>query len=261
MTRFAASSSRAAPGPGSRRRPPPRTGGPRPSAGRSPRAPARDGRSRACSRSRRPCPAPSAAAISVRAGSSPPISSTTTSTRRDGDEVGRRVGQQLGRDAPAARPGRGRARRRPTSSSGAPPSGAQPSGTARRAPGRPRDRPSRRRGRATRSGARLIGVDGAGPTSRGMVARTRTPRPPIRRGRASASRRCGSATLARHDDRRSPLPRPRRARATTPPPAHLQRHPAVGHRPPRQRPRRDPQLRRAPGPSTRRSTASSTTTR
>ena len=61
----------------------------------------------------------SAAAIRVRAGSSPPISSTMTSMLVVGDEVRRRVGQELGGD-PAAR---GRARSRPAtpvSTSGAP---------------------------------------------------------------------------------------------------------------------------------------------
>ena len=53
-------------------------------------------------------PIDSAAAISVWAGSSPPISSTMTSISSSADEVGRRIGQER-------RPGRPRAAARPTS--------------------------------------------------------------------------------------------------------------------------------------------------
>ena len=101
-------------GPGSRRRPRPRTGAARRCAARSPRAPGRGGRARACSPSRPPCPAPSAAAISVRAGSSPPISSTMTSTSasRRGGPARRSAGRPGGPRATAPAERRGRRPRR-----------------------------------------------------------------------------------------------------------------------------------------------------
>ena len=50
-------------------------------------------------------PAPSAAAMRVRAGSSPPMSSTMTSVSGSATRWAGRVGQQLGRDTGRARPG------------------------------------------------------------------------------------------------------------------------------------------------------------
>ena len=70
--------------------------------------------------------------------------------------------------------------------------------------------------------------------SRGNMERRRSRAPPARLHSRS------------HDHRHGPVPAaPADAAADAP---DLQRHPAVGDRPPRQRPRRDPQLRRAPGP-------------
>ena len=73
-------------------------------------------------------PIDSAAAIRVRAGSSPPISSTMTSISLVGDEVGRRVGEQLGRHAGRRAPVPDRGRRRAASSSVAPSDARRSSG-------------------------------------------------------------------------------------------------------------------------------------
>ena len=92
-------------------------------------------------------PAPSAAAISVRAGSSPPMSSTSTSARV-GDEVGRGVGQERRRRCPPrARPCARRGRRRPTARGAARPSAGQSLRVEQATPARPRARPSRPRAR------------------------------------------------------------------------------------------------------------------
>ena len=96
-----------------------------------------------------------------------------------------------------------------------------------------------RAGLRTQAGPRARAVDASATAwARAVDASATAPR-------AVAEPYGRSATLADDDDRDGPGPRP--CPRCRPPPADLQRDPAVGRAAPRQRPRRDPQLRPAPG--------------
>ena len=98
-------------------------------------------------------PIASAAAISVWAGSSPPISSTMTSTSGSATRCAGRIGQQRRRECRPRRRDRRRGRRR-AASSRARPSAAPARPFARGARGRPRARRSPRRGPRRGAGCR-----------------------------------------------------------------------------------------------------------
>ena len=154
-----------------------------------------------------------------------------------GDEVGRRVGQQR-------RPGGRAATARSTSrtataasSSGAPSGGTQLVAAGRAARGRPRGRRSRRRGRRRAAGA---AHDGLGRSGRDIA--------PNGSGRGS-QRAAARERRPLHSRAMTDRARPRRAAAGRAPAARPRIFSGIqpsGHRPPRQRPRRDPQLRPAP---------------
>ena len=142
---------------------------------------------------------------------------------------------------PGCRPSRARSRSRtatPTSSSGGRRRAWRRSGALEQRPRRPRRRRCRRRARRRASGGaahRRSPRDGSRRRIATVAGRRRRP------GRRAIGGPLHSATMTTEL-----LPAPAPARRRGRPAADLLRDPAVGDRPPRQRPGRDPQLRQAP---------------